>query len=144
MGITSEKREERRARVGQVKDRNDRVEEVVSKIKEARQLKRRLCTVPCCRRRQTGGCLQRFESFRRRNSRTGRLMAKPFVGPTALIVNRRQGAADRPTEVYLFRSSITVCLQKASEISYDMFVGRVRDVMPVYGFAGDGAEQVSL
>jgi hypothetical protein len=29
-------------------------------------------------------------------------MAKPFVGPTALIVNHRQGAADRPTEVLSF------------------------------------------
>jgi hypothetical protein len=56
MGITGEKREERE-RVRQVKGRNDRVEEVVSKIKEARQLKRRLCTVPSIEEgRQADAC----------------------------------------------------------------------------------------
>lgn len=57
MGITGEKREEReRVCVRQVKSRNERVE-VVSKIKEARQLKRRLCTVPSIEEgRQADAC----------------------------------------------------------------------------------------
>jgi hypothetical protein len=80
MGITGEKRER------EVQGRNDEVK-VVSKIKHVNS--NGVLHGPHHRRRHM---LAAIRFFRRRNSRTGRLMAKPFVGPTALIVNRRQGA----------------------------------------------------
>ena len=80
MGITGEKRER------QVKGRHDKVK-VVSKIKHVNS--NGVLHGP---HRIWRHMLAAIRFFRRRNSRTGRLMAKPFVGPTALIVNRRQGA----------------------------------------------------
>jgi hypothetical protein len=95
MGITGEKREERES-VCKTGEEQKRQGGGGQQNKGSTSTQTASLHGPVYRRRETGGCLQRFESFRRRNSRTGRLMAKPFVGPTALIVNHRQGAADRP------------------------------------------------
>ena len=121
MGITGEKRER------QVQGRHDKVK-VVSKIKHVNS--NGVLHGPHHIWRHM---LAAIRFFRRRNSRTGRLMAKPFVGPTALIVNRRQGAEGAYGGLPLDLSPPFVDRRLPGDLS-GMTVGRVFKVRSVCVF----------